>query len=567
MKPSNLIYGLEDSPNVTISLLLGLQHTCLCMIGLVFPVLVVRAMGGSTQDATFIASMSLLAGGVGVILQSLSKGPVGSGYLCPQLSGPSFLTASVLAAKTGGLSLLLGMTMIAGLFETLFSRLIKRLQFFFPPEVTGLIVAMVGITVVKIAGLNFLGMSDPHAHPDINSVVIGAITLFTMIGLNVWTKGQLRLFCIIVGMVTGYLASASMGLLHGAHWGELARRPLVWMPFTHHPGWSFDAHLILPFLIAMLCSSLKSVGDLTTCQKINDSDWKRPDMENISKGILADGLGCFAAGIFGGYGQSTSSSNIGLSIATGTTSRSLAWFMGGIMIFLAFCPKFAAVFAIMPKPVIGATLLFSMSFMIVAGFQIIMSRMMDNRKTFVVGISMILGLMVDDIPHAFEGLPELVGVAFSSSLSTAAISAVVLNLILRIGIADKAGLTLRTSEPVAVRVFEFMDKQGAKWGARKEVFSSATVAVSEFVECIVPAVMQGDQMRLTLQFDEYKLIALIEYEGEPVTIREQVASCVDPQENKIDMTMISWQIIRHYIKNFKCISNGPRQIVRLQFDH
>ncbi len=567
MKPSNLVYGLQDTPNPAISIIMGLQHTCLCMIGLVFPILVIRAMGGSTQDATFLVSMSLLAGGVGVILQALPKGPAGSGYLCPQLCGPSFLTASVLAAKTGGLSLLLGMTMIAGLFEAFFSRLIKRLRFLFPPEVTGLIVAMVGVTVVKIAGLNFMGVSDLSTPPDVDSAITGGITLAVMIGLNVWTKGKLRLFCILIGLAVGYLVAAYMGLLTGAHWGELARRPLFWMPFSHHPGWSFDAHLILPFLIAMLCSSLKSVGDLTTCQKINDSEWKRPDMENIGKGILADGLGCLSSGIFGGYGQSTSSSNIGLSIATGVTSRRIAWFMGGILIILAFCPKFAALFAIMPKPIIGATLLFSLSFMIVAGFQIIMSRMMDSRKTFVVGISMILGLIVDEIPHALEGIPGVLEVAFSSSLSVAAISAVVLNLIFRIGIADKAVLELHSPAHAAEKIFNFMDSQGAKWGARKEVFSAASAVLCELGECLVPKVMQGDKLRLNLQFDEYKLVSEMQYDGQQIRMPDKTPEGVDPQDPACQLEMFSWQIIRHYCNDIKCTSNGDKQTIRLVFDH
>ena len=165
MKPSNLVYGLEDSPSYGVSFFLGLQHTCLYMISLVIPVLIIRGVGGDTLEATFIVSMSLLAGGVGVILQALPKGPVGSGYLCPQLCGPSFISASMLAAKTGGLSLVFGMTMFAGIFEAFFSRLIKRLRFLFPPEVTGLIVAMVGVTVVKLAGLNLLGMESATSAP------------------------------------------------------------------------------------------------------------------------------------------------------------------------------------------------------------------------------------------------------------------------------------------------------------------------------------------------------------------------------------------------------------------
>ena len=88
----------------------------------------------------------MFAGGIGVIIQALRKGPVGSGFLCPTVCGPSFLAASMLCAKVGGLPLVFGMTMIAGSLEAVFSRVLDRIRVLFPPEITGVIVAMVGIS-------------------------------------------------------------------------------------------------------------------------------------------------------------------------------------------------------------------------------------------------------------------------------------------------------------------------------------------------------------------------------------------------------------------------------------
>ena len=150
--------------------------------------------------------------------------------------------------------------------------------------------------------------------------------------------------------------------------------------------------LLLPILIATLCSSLKDIGDLTTCQKINDSEWKRSDMKSIGKGILADALGDIFSGVIGGLGQTTSSSNIGLSLAAGATSRRIAYAAGGLLCLLAFFPKLAEVFVLMPRPVMGAILVFVTSFMILAGIQIITTRMLDARKIFAIGTSFIFGI-------------------------------------------------------------------------------------------------------------------------------------------------------------------------------
>ena len=247
------------------------------------------------------------------------------------------------------------MTLLAGAFEAAFSRVVRYLRVLFPAEVTGLIVAMVGITVIRLAVANFLGLGGDDTVSQPKEILVAAFTLATMIGLNIWSKGKLRLFCILIGMAAGYVASYATGILLDSALANVASTSLMAFPLTGHPGWAFDPHLIIPFVVAMLCSSLKSVGDLTTCQKINDAEWKRPNMRNISKGILADSVGCLTAGLLGGVGQSTSSSNIGLSIATGATSRVIAYAVGGLLIFLAFCPKLASVFAIMPAPVMGAT--------------------------------------------------------------------------------------------------------------------------------------------------------------------------------------------------------------------
>jgi NCS2 family nucleobase:cation symporter-2 len=92
-------------------------------------------------------------------------------------------------------------------------------------------------------------------------------------------------------MILGYIAAFLLGVLHAPHIEVFRQAPLVSFPNPEYFGWSFDFFLLVPFLIAILCSSLKSVGGITTCQKINDVEWKRPDMKNIGGGIKNQG-GC-----------------------------------------------------------------------------------------------------------------------------------------------------------------------------------------------------------------------------------------------------------------------------------
>lgn len=567
VKPANLIYGVDEKPPLPITTFLGFQHICIIAISLIFPVVIIREIGGTTEQTVHLLSMSMIAGGIGVIIQALKRGPVGSGYFCPQVCGPSFLAASILAAKTGGLSLLFGMTAVSGFFEALFSRVVNRLRFLFPAEVTGLIVAMVGITVIRLAATYFLGMGGTDTAMEPRELLVSFSTLGLIIGLNIWGKGNFRLFSVLIGMTGGYIISFLAGVLTMDHINEMLDKPLVYFPLTSHPGWSFNLGLFIPFIVAMLCSSLKSIGDLTTCQKINDAEWKRPDMDNISKGILADALGCLSAGILGGLGQSTSSSNIGLSIATGATSRAIAYAMGAILFVMAFCPLLGAVFAIMPKPVMGATLIFALSFMIMAGVQIIMSRMIDARKTFVVGISMIFGLSVDIIPGAFSDLPHSIQPIFSSSLSLAAISAVILNLLFRIGIAEKASLELTPGVDFSDRIFQFMEQQGGAWGARREVIYKAMAAMNEFMEAATVFNLTKSPITMEARFDEYNLDVTIQYRGILLDVPRMKPGEEELLTDPEAQAKLAGFLMRHYVDKLHSSSAGDNHRIQMHFDH
>ncbi len=566
-KPPELTYGVDEDPPFLTNLLLGLQHIFIISISLIFPVVVVRSIGGTPQQAEFMVSMSMLAAGIGTMLQALNRRGMGSGYLCPSVCGPSYLSASLLAANVGGLPLLFGMTSVAGLFEVLLSRVMHRLRALFPPEVTGLVVAMVGITVIPVALPNFMGRDATDSITELPELMVAVITLGTMVGISVWSKGKMRLYSVLVGMTFGYLASVALGILNVAHLELFTEAPFAAAPNLDYFGLSFDLVLLAPFLIAITCSSLKTVGDITTCQKINDIDWKRTDMKNVSQGILADGLSAVVGGLVGAMGQSTSSSNVGLSIGTGAASRKIAFAIGGLLVFLAFLPKLAMVFVVMPKPVMGATLIYAVSFMIVAGFQIIMSRMLDARRTFLVGIPLILGLSVDFLPGLYENVPHLLKPIFSSSLSLAAVLVVLLNLLFRIGIAKRQRLVLKPGVDDADSIFDFMEKQGASWGARREVIYRAISALHELFEAVSSSNLAKGDIEVDVSFDEFNLDVEAKYKGEPLDLPSTRPSDADLLRDDKGAIKLSGFMIKRYANSVKLDQKDGICSVRLHFDH
>ena len=290
-------------------------------------------------------------------------------------------------------------------------------------------------------------------------------------------------------------------------------------------------------------------------------------MANMKKGILADGLGCLTAGLLGGMGQSSSSTNIGLSMATGATSRAIAIPTGILLMVFAFCPKLTALFAIMPKPVIGATLIFALSFMIVAGLQIIMSRMLDARKTFVVGVSVIFGLSVDVMPHAYTDLHHWIQPIFSSSLSTAAVCAVVLNLLFRIGIAQKGRLVIDPGAESVRRIHDFMDHWGRAWGARGEVIARATGALTELAETAASQGLTREKIIIEVRFQELKLSITATYRGLPMEFPEGAPSPEEVISDDRAQAALSGFLVRHYVDRIRVSGSDGECSVRFDFDH
>lgn len=433
VKPENILYGVEDRPPLLISVQLALQHAAVISVAFILVAVYAREAGCPDAEVGILVTMSMLTMGVGTVLQAIPRGPVGSRVLCPVLSGPAYLGASLLAARSGGIALLCGMMFVVGTFEIITSRFLARLRALFPVEVIGVVVLMVGLEIIVFSIPRFFGFTAGHGSPDGRSVVVALVTLAAMVIPAAWSKGRLRLFALLIGITIGYVTAWIAGVIPAEDFDHLHAAPWVALPQPCHFGWKFDAALIVPFLIAALSSTLKGVGDFATAQRISDANWKQPDMAGASRGVLALGISNIFVATVGCMGLSTSSSNVGLSLSSGAVSRVILYFFGGALILLAFLPKVAAVYVLMPEPVLGAAVIFVQAFMIVAGLQLIRIGITDIRKTLVIGLALAFSLSVDTMPWLYKDLPAWLAPFFANSLSLATILAVGLSLIFRIG--------------------------------------------------------------------------------------------------------------------------------------
>ena len=553
-KPADLIYGLSDRPPAVTQIVLGLQHVFIASIYLVVPVLIAVEAGLSRTGAGSLVSMTLIAMGVATLLQMRHRGPIGSGYLAPQIASTVYLPPTILAVQAGGLGLVFGMTLLSGIFGLVLSQIMGRVRKLFPPEVCGVVVLMVGISIIRVAFPRFLGIHTGDAGPSGTAMLVGLATLAVMVGLSITRYGRVRLYSTIFGLMAGYALAAMAGLIDASAVHRLTELPWFGVPAFPSLDLALSPLLVVPFLIATLASDIKIVGLLTSAQKTNDVDWRRPNMRSIRGGIVADSIGNVASGLLGGVPTAMSSSNVGLAAATGATSRSIALVTGLMFIGLAFVPKVIGAVALMPEPVMGAGLLFIACFLVVSGVELIVSRLLDVRRNFIVGLSILAGIGLDLMPGAFKGAPVWAEAFLGSPLAFATTLAVSLNLLLSLGVSKKARLDLTAGGLERDAVLGFFDRWGAAWGARPDVIRRAGPAIVEWCEEMSQSV-SGASIDIRVSFDEFRL-----------TVDVQASRGFAP-ESRSALDRLVGHLQRRYDGQVRLIGREDGTHLRFDFEH
>jgi xanthine permease XanP len=564
-KPTSLVYGVDESPPPLITVFNGVQHVGLIAINLVYPLLVFRLAQTPFELVTNLLAIGMIVLGIGTFLQVMRVGPMGSGYMCPSTFTAAYLGPSLLAVKAGGLPVLFGMTIFAGALEAALSRLLDRLRPIFPPELSGLVIFMIGWGA-GIAGLRSLLGAD-MAPVSTTEFWVAVLTLATMIALNVWGKGIARMLCALFGLAAGYVAAAAGGLLEGKQFAAVADAPWIGLPGFGHMSWSFDSTLALPFAVACLAVSMKAIGTITMCQRMNDADWVRPDMGSARRGVLADGAATLIAGAMGAVGTNTSTPSVGLASATGVASRKVAIAAGVIFLLLGLTPKLSALLAVMPRSVMVAALLFAVSFIIINGLQVMTSRLLDARRTLVIGLSIVAGGAVEVFPSLALGAPTPIVPLIASSLAFSTLIALLLNLLFRIGVKKTVTLTVQHEQIDPQKIENFFKEQGSTWGARPEVVNRATFGVLQLLDAIREHCWRDGSLTVTGSFDEFNLDVRISYEGEALEFPEKRPSNRDIVTNENGARLLAGFMLRRCADRLRSQWKDGRALVHLHYEH
>ncbi|MFT9495056.1 nucleobase:cation symporter-2 family protein [Anaerosolibacter sp.] len=422
---SEILYKIEDVPPLQVSILLAFQHIMAAFGGIVaVPLVVGGVLGLPVADLAYLVSAALFMAGVATFIQAKGIGKCGARVPCVMGTDFTFVGPSIAVGLAGGLPAIFGATILGSFVEIILSRFIKPLRKFFPPIVTGTVVTLIGLTLLPVSIDWAAGGFGAADYGSIKNVGVAMAVMIVTMLLNRYGKGIVSSAAVILGLIFGYAISLPLGLLH---FEPIKEAGWIAFPSIFKFGVTFSFAFVLPFITAYLVTTIETVGVLMA---IGEASGRELTSEEIEAGILADGVGSFIAGFFGAGPNTSFSQNVGLIPLTKVASKFVVVVAGVILMLLGIFPKFGALIAIMPNPVLGGAGIIMFGVVAASGIKTLKDVEMSNRNLLILAISLGLGLGVTVRPDFISQLPEALKSLFSSGISAGTIAALVLNIVL-----------------------------------------------------------------------------------------------------------------------------------------
>lgn len=433
-KDSGLIYGLNDRPPLRETLFAALQHLLAIFVAIVTPPLIIAgALELDLETTGFLVSMALFASGVATFVQCKRIGCIGAGLLCIQGTSFSFIGPIITAGLTGGLPVIFGVCMAAASVEMLVSRVLKYMSRIITPLVSGIVVTLIGLSLIKVGVTACGGGAAAQADGTFGSfqnVGLAALVLVLIISFNRSSNRYLRMSSIVIGLMVGYVVAWFMGMVDFSSVESYGGFNIP-VPFKY--GLSFDWSAFIALGLIYLITAIEAYGDITANSIISGEPVEgEVFVKRASGGILADGFNSMLAGVFNSFPNSVFAQNNGMIQLTGVASRYVGYYIAGILVILGLFPAVGLVFSLIPEPVLGGATLLMFGTVASAGVRIIASQPIDRKATLVIALSFALGFSVELVPEILCQLPQTAQNIFSSGITTGGLTAIISNALIRI---------------------------------------------------------------------------------------------------------------------------------------
>lgn len=329
----------------------------------------------------------------------------------------------------------MGGVIVGGLFHAFLALFIGRIRFALPPLVTGLVVTMIGLALVKV-GIQYAAGGVPAiGKPEYGSLqnwAVALVVIFVTLGFKFFARGMWSVAAVLLGLLAGYVVAWMIGMVQ---FGNVGRASAFALPNPFHFGFEFNLAAVIGFCLMAFISAIETVGDVSGITKAGAG--REATADEITGATWADGLGTAVAGVFGSLPNTSFSQNVGLIAITGVMSRMVVTIGALFLIVCGLVPKVGALISTIPIQVLGGGVIVMFGMVVAAGVSMLSDVHWNRRNMVIFAISISVGLGLQLEPDALQHLPGTVKVLMTSGLLPAAFIAIALNLILPAELADE----------------------------------------------------------------------------------------------------------------------------------
>lgn len=427
----------DYTPKLSQAIPLGIQHVMAMFISNVTPAIIIAFAAGfgfGSPDAgtlVYLIQMSMMFAGVATLIQTIGVGPIGAKL--PIVQGTSFAYLPVMIpAMTGagvaGLGGLMTGVIVGGVFHFFLGFFVKKIRFALPPLITGLIVLLIGVLLVKV-GIQYAAGGVPlMGKPGFGTLAMwfpALVVIAVTLALKFFTKGMMSVAAVLVGLLAGYLVSWMMGQVS---FGAIDRASWFTLPNPFRWGFEWNWAIVIGMCLMAFVSAIETVGDVSGITK--GGAGREATDDEIQGATYADGFGTALAGVFGGLPNTSFSQNVGLISMTGVMSRHVVSIGAVFLIIAGLIPKFGAAVSTVPINVLGGGVIIMFGMVASAGVSMLSDVNWNRRNMVIFAISLAVGLGLYLVPDAVQHTGNTAKILLTSGLLPAAFIAIVLNLLL-----------------------------------------------------------------------------------------------------------------------------------------
>ncbi len=432
--------GSSNSPDKKLplnkSIPLGIQHVLAMFAGnITVPIIVAGVFGQTPEQKIFLIQMALFVAGVATIIQTVGYKEIGARL--PIVQGTSFAFIPImLPFKAAGLGAVFTAAFIGGIFQIFIGKVLKPIRHLFPPLVTGIVVLMIGFSLLKVGfmyagGGGWLMNNKPEIFANANHLTVAASVFIVAIFFNLRGKGMASAASILIGIVAGFIVAAALGMVN---YGKIASAAWFAFPMPLQYGIDFVPGAIILMLFMSVVTTIETIGDISATT-MGGAKREATDKE-ISGGIMADGVGTAFGAIFNAMPNTSYSQNAGLVAFTGVVSRHVGTIAGIALVLMGLFPKLGGIIAAMPESVIGGAAIIMFGMIVAAGIKLISRAEMDQRNLLILALSLSFGIGMSLLPDFVKNIPDF-GISLKLLLTTGLIPAGLLAFALNAIMAKK----------------------------------------------------------------------------------------------------------------------------------